>query len=84
MAKTTFVSMAMRFGPLGAEGGERRLNVLIRRAERRCEVYASITDEDIDLQRGKGKGTFAFKLFLHYARTGRRSHPPIKGIPPCV
>ncbi|RST85439.1 DUF3320 domain-containing protein, partial [Aquibium carbonis] len=50
-----------------------RLNVLISRAKRRCEVYASITDEDIDLERGKGKGVFAFKLFLHYARTGRLS-----------
>lgn len=65
--------MSMRFGPLGAEGGERRLNVLISRAKRRCEVYASITDEDIDLDRAKGKGVFAFKLFLHYARTGRIS-----------
>jgi very-short-patch-repair endonuclease len=65
--------MAMRFGPLGSEGGERRLNVLISRAKRRCEVYASITDEDIDLERGKGKGIFAFKLFLHFARTGRLS-----------
>ncbi|PZQ12334.1 MAG: helicase [Ancylobacter novellus] len=63
--------IAMRFGPLSAEGGERRLNVLISRAKRRCEVFASITDEDIDLERGKGKGVFAFKLFLHYARTGR-------------
>lgn len=63
--------MAMRFGPLSAEGGERRLNVLISRAKRRCEVFASITDEDIDLERGKGKGVFAFKLFLHFARTGR-------------
>jgi very-short-patch-repair endonuclease len=63
--------MAMRFGPLSADGGERRLNVLISRAKRRCEVFASITDEDIDLDRGKGKGVFAFKLFLHFARTGR-------------
>jgi very-short-patch-repair endonuclease len=63
--------LAMRFGPLSAEGGERRLNVLISRAKRRCEVFSSITDEDIDLERGKGKGVYAFKLFLHYARTGR-------------
>ncbi|MDK1390060.1 DUF3320 domain-containing protein [Sinorhizobium sp. 8-89] len=70
-AKNAQGFMGMRFGPLGAEGGERRLNVLISRAKRRCEVYSSITDEDIDLERGKGKGVFAFKLFLHYARTGR-------------
>ncbi|PSJ51733.1 DUF3320 domain-containing protein [Pseudaminobacter soli (ex Li et al. 2025)] len=72
-AKNAQGYMGMRFGPLSAEGGERRLNVLISRAKRRCEVYASITDEDIDLERGKGKGVFAFKLFLHYARTGRLS-----------
>ncbi|WP_245491714.1 DUF3320 domain-containing protein [Mesorhizobium sp. M7A.F.Ca.CA.004.02.1.1] len=72
-AKNAQGYMAMRFGPLGAEGGERRLNVLISRAKRSCEVFASITDEDIDLERGKGKGIFAFKLFLHYARTGRIS-----------
>ncbi|ABS49108.1 MULTISPECIES: DUF3320 domain-containing protein [Yersinia pseudotuberculosis complex] len=72
-AKNAQGYMAMRFGPLGAEGGERRLNVLISRAKRRCEVYASITDEDIDLERAKGKGVFAFKLFLQYARTGRLS-----------
>lgn len=72
-AKNAQGYMSMRFGPLGAEGGERRLNVLISRAKRRCEVYASITDEDIDLERGKGKGIFAFKLFLHFARTGRLS-----------
>lgn len=66
-------TMAMRFGPLGAEGGERRLNVLISRAKRRCEVFASITDEDIDVERAKGKGVVAFKLFLHFARTGRLS-----------
>ncbi|STQ07943.1 putative superfamily I DNA and RNA helicase protein [Enterobacter cloacae] len=56
--------LAMRFGPLGSQGGERRLNVLISRAKRRCEVFASITDEDIDLERAKGVGVLAFKLFL--------------------
>ncbi|WP_043364531.1 DUF3320 domain-containing protein [Belnapia sp. F-4-1] len=64
-------TFSMRFGPLGADGGERRLNVLISRAKRRCEVFSSITDEDIDLERVKGRGVFVLKLFLHYARTGR-------------
>ncbi len=62
--------MSMSFGPLNRDGGERRLNVLISRAKRRCEVFSSITDEDIDLERAKGKGVLAFKLFLHFARTG--------------
>jgi very-short-patch-repair endonuclease len=63
--------MTMNFGPVSNEGGERRLNVLISRAKSRCEVFTSITDEDIDTDRAKGKGTFALKLFLNYARTGR-------------
>lgn len=63
--------MAMRFGPLGAEGGERRLNVLISRAKKRCHVFASITADDIDLDRAKGQGVAALKVFLNYAATGR-------------
>ena len=62
--------MAMRFGPLSSQGGERRLNVLITRAKRRCEVFASITDCDIDLERAPGRGVAAFQLFLRFARTG--------------
>lgn len=62
----------MRFGPLGTEGGERRLNVLISRAKRRCDVFASMTDEDIDPSFAAGKkGVSAFRLFLQYARTGK-------------
>lgn len=64
-------NVSMNFGPVSNEGGERRLNVLISRAKSRCEVFSSITDEDIDLERGRGKGTAALKLFMHYARTGR-------------
>jgi len=67
--------VSMNFGPVSNEGGERRLNVLISRAKSRCEVFSSITDEDIDISRGKGKGTAALKLFLHYARTGRLHIP---------
>ncbi|MBC9248364.1 DUF3320 domain-containing protein [Paracoccus sp. 11-3] len=61
----------MRFGPLGSEGGERRLNVLISRAKQRCEVFSSMTDEDIDPDFAQSrKGVFAFRMFLHFARTG--------------
>jgi very-short-patch-repair endonuclease len=62
--------MLMRFPTLGADGGERRLNVLITRARQRCDVFSSITDEDIDLNRAHGKGVSALKTFLRYARTG--------------
>lgn len=80
-ARNTQGYLAMRFGPLGSQGGERRLNVLISRAKRRCEVFASITDEDIDLERAKGVGVLAFKLFLQYARTGRLSMSTPSGRP---
>jgi len=64
----------MRFGPVGQGGGERRLNVLISRAKRRCEVFSSMTDEDIDQDfASTRKGVFALKLFMHFARTGRMS-----------
>ncbi len=64
----------MRFGPFGQEGGERRLNVLISRAKRRCEVFSSMTDEDIDPDfASTRKGVFALRLFMHFARTGRMS-----------
>lgn len=62
--------MAMNFGPLSSQGGERRLNVLISRARERCEVFSSITADDIDLQRAKSRGAAAFKTFLRYAETG--------------
>ena len=61
---------AMNFGPLNAEGGERRLNVLITRARRKCEVYSSISWGDIDLRRTQSKGAAALKTFLQYAETG--------------
>src|SRR5690606_25296088 len=57
--------------PLGKQGGERRLNVLISRAKSRCEVFSAITDEDINLSNTQARGIVAFKLFLHYARTKR-------------
>jgi very-short-patch-repair endonuclease/DNA polymerase III delta prime subunit len=62
--------MAMSFGPINADGGERRLNVLISRAKRRCEVFSSITADDIDLARAPKPGVRALKAFLKYAETG--------------
>ncbi|MDK1379162.1 DUF3320 domain-containing protein [Ralstonia pseudosolanacearum] len=61
-----------RFGPLGTAGGERRLNVLISRAKQRCDVFASMTDEDIEpAYAAERAGINAFRIFLQYARTGR-------------
>lgn len=71
--------LAMRFGPLSADGGERRLNVLISRAKSRCEVFSSITADDIDLERAKGKGVMALKVFLQFAQSGRMGIPTEAG-----
>lgn len=71
--------MAMRFGPLSVEGGERRLNVLISRAKTRCEVFSSIVAEDIDLARVSGRGVVALRTFLNYARTGLLSVAEVSG-----
>jgi len=62
--------MAMNFGPLSNEGGERRLNVLISRAKERMDVFTSITSDDIDLERTGAIGPRVLKQFLRYARTG--------------
>jgi very-short-patch-repair endonuclease len=62
--------LALAFGPLNGEGGERRLNVLITRARRRLEVFSAITAADIDLARAGKPGVAALKTFLQYAESG--------------
>ncbi|WP_245197247.1 DUF3320 domain-containing protein [Labrys sp. LIt4] len=74
--------LAMSFGPLNLDGGERRLNVLISRAKYRCEVFSSIRGEDIDLSRANARGVAALKLFLDYAETGRLGAPVQTGKAP--
>jgi hypothetical protein len=61
---------AMNFGPVSAAGGERRLNVLMTRAKRRCEIFSSIRAEDIDPERASGAGPAALKEFLAAAAAG--------------
>lgn len=62
--------MYQNFGPLNKIGGERRLNVLISRAKIRCEVFASITDEDIKTSNTEAVAVKDLKAYLNYARTG--------------
>ena len=62
-------NVAMNFGPLNWDGGERRLNVLITRARRRCEVFTNLSAEDIDVSRTSAPGVLALKTFLAYAGT---------------
>jgi flagellar biosynthesis GTPase FlhF len=63
-------SVAMNFGPLNNDGGERRLNVLITRAKRRCEIFTNLTADDIDLARTQAAGVVAFQQYLRFAQTG--------------
>lgn len=64
-------SIPMSFGPLNNEGGERRLNVLIKRAKRRCEVFTNITSEDIKVGPTVKFGIRTLKSFLYFAQHGK-------------
>ncbi len=61
--------LTQNFGPINADGGERRLNVLISRARERCEVFSPITADDIDVSNRK-PGIVALREFLQYAEKG--------------
>lgn len=71
--------LPMNFGPLNRDGGERRLNVLITRARRRCVVYSNFLAADLDLRRSKARGIQALKTFLKYAATGILDVPRVTG-----
>ena len=62
--------VSLNFGPVSGQGGERRLNVLMTRAKRRCEIFSSMKAEDIDLTRATGRGPAVFRAFLEYAQRG--------------
>ena len=63
--------LTMNFGPLNKDGGERRLNVLITRARRRCEVFTNLKGDDIALSPTSPRGIVALKRYLEYAETGK-------------
>ncbi len=67
--------LAMNFGPLNGEGGERRLNVLITRARVRCEVFTNFSSAEIDLNRTRSRGVRALKTFLAHAESGQPDFP---------
>jgi very-short-patch-repair endonuclease/flagellar biosynthesis GTPase FlhF len=77
--KTSEGYLAMEFGPLNREGGERRLNVLITRARLRCEVFTNLKSDDIDLNRSDARGVKALKTFLKYAESGILDIPIVTG-----
>ena len=62
--------VAMNFGPLNRDGGERRLNVIITRARRRCHVFTNLRADDINLGASSSPGVRTFKTFLAFAESG--------------
>lgn len=63
----------MQFGPLGQQGGERRLNVAITRARSRLLVFSSLRPEQIELQRTEAVGVRHLRAFLDYAERGEQA-----------
>ncbi len=72
--------ISQTFGPLNQEGGGRRMNVLITRARRRCEVFTNLEPEDIKAEGNQGR--HALKTFLTYARSGHMDIPNTTGREP--
>lgn len=62
--------LAMRFGPLNNEGGERRLNVAVTRARLALTLVSSIRSNDIDLSRTEKVGAKLLKAYLDFAERG--------------
>lgn len=65
--------MAMNFGPLNQDGGQRRLNVAITRARVGVTIFSSIRPEDIDLSRTRSTGVMDLKNYLEFAAKGPRA-----------
>ena len=59
-----------RFGPLNAEGGERRLNVAVTRARRRMTVVSSFSHTEMDPNRSSALAVQHLRSFLRYAESG--------------
>jgi len=65
--------VAMNFGPLNRDGGERRLNVAITRAKHEVLVVSGLRADQIDLTRTRARGVRDLKHFLDYAERGPKA-----------
>jgi very-short-patch-repair endonuclease len=61
----------LNFGPLNQGGGERRLNVLISRARKKCVVFSNFEASDLTVGDNSSRGVQCLKVFLDYAQTGK-------------
>ncbi len=57
-----------RFGPLGQQGGENRLNVAVTRSKEAIYVVSSIEPNELDVSKTKNVGPKYFKSYLEYAQ----------------
>ena len=71
-------AMYMNFGPVGHNGGERRLNVAITRAKCNIKLVGSIIPSDIDINRAKSEGARMLRSYIEYARKGASALRPIE------
>ncbi|MDR0748516.1 MAG: DUF4011 domain-containing protein [Tannerellaceae bacterium] len=62
--------MAMNLGPLGKNGGERRLNVAITRAKYNVKLVGSIQPSDLDLERTNAAGVKLLRSYIEFAQQG--------------
>jgi very-short-patch-repair endonuclease len=67
--------LAMDFGALNRDGGERRLNVAVTRARQELIVFSGFTADQIDPSRTKALAVQHLKTFLDYAERGAIALP---------
>ncbi len=77
-AKDQNGKMYMRFGPLGNNGGERRLNVAITRAKCNIKLVGSILPTDIDLNRTNSEGVRMLRSYIEFAQKGTIALKPVE------
>lgn len=73
--KTADGSLTMNFGPLNAEGGWRRLNVLVTRAKWKIILLTSLRSSELGRINPQNRGALSLKNFIEYVERGG-SLPP--------
>ncbi len=69
-AKDANGRLYMRFGPLGQQGGEKRLNVAVTRAKCNIKLVGSLLPDEFDLNRVKSEGVKMLRRYIEYAVYG--------------
>ena len=71
-----------RFGPINTDVGWRRLNVLFTRAKNRMQVFSSMGQSDVLINKDSKSGVIALKGFLAYCENGTLQQSVHTGKPP--